>query len=354
MFLTVFTTPFFIFFYWLLIGNSPKETIGLYLQESANIPTYRSQTIVDSIVNRMKGSQKEKIQIIRSQKEFDTKLEERKIFLGIKIGAERDLAKNKFQKIKIEIFTSDNNLKEQNISLKLKSDLLDLFSTETNLPFSIQIKNNREVSPQSDFEKFVPGLLVFSIIMLVFSSSMMMAAEIESETYLRYKMSNTHVFSVLIGSSFLQLFNGTLSILFSLIITKILGYQFHDKLIFIFLICLLGAVSCVGTGLLIASFMKTSQQAFLTSSFIMFLFLLFSGIIFPKPTLLINIGDGFDVFYLLPTALMKSALDSLLIWNKGFDFIFFELSVLSALSLFYYLLGYFSYKNFLFDKDGRN
>ncbi|BDA79393.1 hypothetical protein LPTSP3_g23230 [Leptospira kobayashii] len=330
----------------------------MYLEKSENKPTYKNQVILDSIVNRLKESQKKEIQIIPilSQKELDTKLKEGKILLGIGISIEEDSIKNKFPKIKIEILTSDNNTKEQYLSLELKSKLLDLFSTETELPFSIQIKNNGEMFIRSDFEQFIPGLLVFSIIMLIFSSSMMMTAEIESETYLRYKMSNTPVFSVLIGSSFLQLFNGIISILLSLSIAKLLGYQFHDKLILVFLICFLGSISCIGTGLLIASFMKTSQQAFLTSSFIMFLFLLFSGIIFPKPILLFRIteGFGFDVFYLLPTSLMKSALDRLLVWDKGLNSILFELSVLSALSLFYYLLGYFSYKNFLFDKSGRS
>ncbi|WP_411822126.1 ABC transporter permease [Leptospira sp. 'Mane'] len=356
--LTIFTTPFFILFYWILIGNSRQETIGLFVDRPVISTVHEEQTELNSISNKLKSLESKDIRIvpIRNQKELDRKLKEREIILGIKVYMETKLAKKQPSILKTEIYTSDNTIKNQYLSLLIKSNLLDLFSTETELPFSIRIKNNSQFQIRSDFEQFIPGLLVFSILMLVFSSSMMMTSEIESETYIRYKMSNTSIFSVLAGLSLLQLFNGTLSLIFSLLLAKLLGYEFYDKLIWVCLICSIGAVSCIGIGLLIARFMKTAQQAFLTSSFIMFLFLLFSGVIFPKPIMELRIGPGisFDLFHLLPTTLMKSALDQILVSNKSPDSVVYELVALSVISLLYYISGYFFYQRFFFSMSNKD
>ena len=69
----------------------------------------------------------------------------------------------------------------------------------------------------NDFDMIVPGILIVSIIMLMFTASIAFVAEVENKTIIRLKLSKLSAIEFLGGISIVQLFVGICSILLTLI-----------------------------------------------------------------------------------------------------------------------------------------
>jgi hypothetical protein len=354
--LTLFTTPFFIFFYWLVLGHSNPKIIGIYFPDSQFKNTYPQ--INQEIESRLKQSGKENptsFQLISFSTEEDFLIHQKKNPKMILIT----LSKNSFlenpHNSSIEIQFDSSNEKDRLIALRIKSILSDILLE----PLQIIIEGKEEQASKtifiSDFDAFVPGFLVFSIIMIIFSTSMAFTSEIESGVLMRYRLSNTSSIEYLLGLGSLQYVNSVFAIAISIFVTYLLGFNFQGKILEVFILCSLGSLSAVGIGILIASLSNKMNLAFLTSSFVMFLLLLFSGIIFPKPEiyLKINPSTSVEILAILPTAQLKEALDHLLIQNRPLSKSLNNMSFLLVSSVLFLSLGAFFFRKLLI-KGGKD
>ncbi|MFO0724117.1 MAG: ABC transporter permease [Myxococcota bacterium] len=166
---------------------------------------------------------------------------------------------------------------------------------------------------QRPFDAFVPGLLVFAVIMVVYSASMAVAKEVESGALQRLRLTPLTALDYLGGVSLFQLSLGALSVGLTLLAAMLMGFQSRGAALTALALGALASASSVGIGMVVASLSRTTSRAFLIASVAMFLLLLFSGVVFPRPSarLFEVVGHPVSLFDALPTTHLHAAFSAL-------------------------------------------
>lgn len=194
---------------------------------------------------------------------------------------------------------------------------------------------------RSEFETYVPGTLIFAVIMMIFLAAMTVAREIEAGTLLRLKITLMSAFDLLGGISLALVGMGLLSVLLTFAVAQALGFHSQGP---VWVAALVGAVtslSIIGMGMLVASFSGSVSQAFIIANFPMGLMMFFSGAIFPMPkATLFTIGEqAIGLYDILPATHAVNALTKVLTLGAGFGDVVYELGMLLVLSLIYFGVG---------------
>ncbi|MBN2716333.1 MAG: ABC transporter permease [Deltaproteobacteria bacterium] len=203
---------------------------------------------------------------------------------------------------------------------------------------------------KTPFEAYVPGLLVFAVIMLIFSSAMSVVKEIEAGTFARMAMAPVSTVQLVGGLSLVQLVVGILSVILTFMTASLLQFKSEGSIVVAMVVAAIACAASVGIGMVVAAVAKTQSRAFLISSIVMFLLVLFSGIIFPRPELTVFYlgGHPVDLFDVLPTTHLGNALNKVLSLGAPASDVWFEMSVLSVIALSSFLLG-----SLLFARSGK-
>jgi ABC-2 type transport system permease protein len=145
--------------------------------------------------------------------------------------------------------------------------------SETTLGFS---------GARSYFELYLPGLLILSIIMIIFSASSAMVRESESRTLERLRISRLTTLEFLGGISMVQILVALFSLLLAVLTALALGYTLiPGTLGFILLISLLTALSMISFSLLVAAMCRSVKEVAIIGTFPLFLLMFFTGAAFP-------------------------------------------------------------------------
>jgi len=199
---------------------------------------------------------------------------------------------------------------------------------------------------RTEFETYVPGTLVFAVILLIFLASMTVAREIETGTLCRLQMTPMTSLDLLGGVTAALVLIGTAAFALAFVVALLVGFRSQGP---VWLAILVGAVTCfavIGLGMLVASFTRTVSQAFVVANFPMALMMFFSSVVYPLPK--INLftlgGHAIGLYDVLPTTHAVAALNKILTLGAGFGDVVFELSALSLLSLLYFAAGAWLFK----------
>jgi ABC-2 type transport system permease protein len=194
--------------------------------------------------------------------------------------------------------------------------------------------------PVRAFDVFVPGMLVFSVIMIVFSSSLGLAREIESGAMRRVRSWPVSAAAVLAGGGLVHLALAAIGAAVVLASARVLGFRSSVDLPAVLFLSIMGAVSSIGVGVVVAALTRTQGRAFLVGSVVMFHLLLFSGVVFPRPVVHLATVRGIALgpFDLLPTTHLHAAFSRLM---AGGDLASVKLRVLAIalLSAAYFAAG---------------
>ncbi len=145
--------------------------------------------------------------------------------------------------------------------------------SETTLGFS---------GARSYFELYLPGLLILSIIMIIFSASSAMVRESESGTLDRLRISRLTTLEFLGGISLVQILVALFSLLLALLTALALGYTLiPGTLGFILLVSILTALSMISFSLLVAAMCGSVKEVAIIGTFPLFLLMFFTGAAFP-------------------------------------------------------------------------
>ena len=185
------------------------------------------------------------------------------------------------------------------------------------------------------FEEFVPSLLIFAVIMLIFSTAMAIAREAEAGTLERLRLTPMGPGHYLLATSLVQGLLGLSSLLLTFLVALALGFQSQGALPLAILVVAGAALSTIGLGVFVASLARSVSQAFLIASLLMFLLLLFSGAIFPLPDL--------TSLNLLPTVPAVRALSAVLLDGASFQEIRADLLLLLILSSLFFASGWWQW-----------
>lgn len=194
---------------------------------------------------------------------------------------------------------------------------------------------------RSEFEMYVPGLLVVAVVMMIFTAAMRVTREIETGGLRRLALTRVTPLQYLAGVSGVQMLVGLMSVLFTFLTAIALGFHSQGPLWVAILVGALSSFSVIGVGLLVACFSRSTIEAFIFANFPMIFMMFFSGGVFPiqRIPLFTLAGRSFALFDIVPQTHAVLALNKVLTLGAGLSDIAFELTALLVLSLVYFAAG---------------
>jgi ABC-2 type transport system permease protein len=198
----------------------------------------------------------------------------------------------------------------------------------------------------SMFDSIVPGILIVSLIMLMFTASIAFVSEVENKTMMRLKLSMLSTFEFLSGVSFVQLLVGIASVLLTLITAILLGFHYTGSLIILIVVASIASLSIIAFSLIIASITKSANEVLVVGNFPMFLFMFFTGAAFPMKSEALFTIAGYPITFqglMTPTHAI-SALNKTLVMNMDIASIIPEILAIIVLTVIYFLVGSILFK----------
>jgi ABC-2 type transport system permease protein len=194
---------------------------------------------------------------------------------------------------------------------------------------------------RSEFEVYVPGLLVFSVMMLVFTAPMTVAREVEAGTLRRLQITRMTAFDLLGGITLSLVLVGVVAVVLTLLTALALGFRSQGPLWVAVPVGVVTSLSVIGLGLIVACFSKTVAQAFVIANFPLGLFMFFSSAVFPVPRVsLFSLGGRtIGLYDILPPTHAVVALNKVLTLGAGLGDVAYELTALLLLSVVYFAVG---------------
>ncbi|MDK9700985.1 MAG: ABC transporter permease [bacterium] len=194
---------------------------------------------------------------------------------------------------------------------------------------------------RTDFELYVPGLLIMSVSMLIFQAAMLVAREIEQGTLRRLRLSRMSAFHFLGGITLTQLLLGALEVALTLYFAVLLGFRTQGSVPLAIAIGTITALSTIGVGLIVACFSKTETDAFILANFPLFLMMFFTGAMFPLPKAALITIAGYPIGFtdLLPQTHGVIALNKVFNLGLSFENVLPEFIAITVLALLYFFVG---------------
>lgn len=194
---------------------------------------------------------------------------------------------------------------------------------------------------RSEFESYVPGLLIAAATLMMFSVAIAITHQLEVGIHHRLKITRMNAFDYMGGISLLYILISVVSLLLSFWTAQILGFRSQGSLGPAIVICIITSFSVIGVGLITACFSGTSARAAIIVNFPLVLLLFFSGSVFPpvKMTLFTLGGHTFRIFDFLPHTHAVVALNKVLSLGDGLGDVTFELAAMTLLSMLYFMTG---------------
>lgn len=199
---------------------------------------------------------------------------------------------------------------------------------------------------RTEFETYVPGLFILSVVMLVVQAAMTVAREVEAATLLRLQLTRMTSLDLLGGISATQVLIGVTSVVLTFLTAWALGFRSQGPLWVAIVVGAVTSLSIVGVGLLVACFSRTVSEAFIYASFPLMLLMFFTGAVFPMPQipLFAISGHTIGLFDLLPPTHAVVALNKVLTLGAGLGEVVYELTAVLVLSVVYFALGVWLFK----------
>ncbi len=194
---------------------------------------------------------------------------------------------------------------------------------------------------RTEFENYVPGLLVLAVVLMIFQAAMTPARDIETGAMKRLRLTRLTSFEYLGGT---VLWLGVVSIgsvLLTFATAVALGFRSQGPLWLAFVIVAITSLSIIGIGLIVACFSKTVSQAFVIANFPLGFLMFLTGAAFPLPrmNLFTIAGRSIALADFLPPSHAVVALNKIFTLGAGFGDVLYELAALVVLTGLYFGVG---------------
>jgi ABC-2 type transport system permease protein len=200
--------------------------------------------------------------------------------------------------------------------------------------------------PRSEFEAYVPGLLILSVILLVFTTALPLIREREDKTLRRLRVSRMTSFDLLGGISLAQIVIGALSVILTFAVAAALGFRSEGSLFAATAVAILSAGSVIAVGLVTACFCKNATAVLTIGTLPFFLLMWFSGAAMPmsRVTLFALGSHQFALNDVLPPTHAVIALNKILSMGASLGEVWYELAMLAGLTVVYFAAAVWIYK----------
>ncbi|MBM2813379.1 MAG: transporter permease [Ignavibacteria bacterium] len=214
------------------------------------------------------------------------------------------------------------------------------------LPLNIKYESSISGKRVSDFDLYVPALLVLSMILILFTTGASIIREVERDTISRLSLSNLKSFEFMTAITLNQIIIGIACLLLTLFSALTVGYKSNGSVWLLLLIAAVTSFSVISIGIITTYFIKNMFGLLTLGCFPFFILMFFSDCFMPLPKInMIQIfGNNLYVNDLLPTATATRALNKILNYNSTFSEISFEFCWIVFLSIIYYITGILLFK----------
>jgi ABC-2 type transport system permease protein len=200
---------------------------------------------------------------------------------------------------------------------------------------------------RSEFELYVPGLLILSIIMIIFSASAAIVREPETGTLERLKISRLRSVEFLGGISLVQIIIAMLSLVLALLTAIALGYSLvPGSLGFILLVSFLTALSMISFSLIVAAMCRSIKEVAIIGTFPLFLLMFFTGAAFPISGGKLFVIGGYQVMLndILSPKWAVEALSKVLVRGLEVRETLPDMAAIVVLTILYFVVGTWAFR----------
>jgi ABC-2 type transport system permease protein len=350
--------PIFVFIYWTMTGSSGTTSYGV-LVINQDIPMIQADSIVLSagvdMMDGLKGVKYENggslLRVIESTDRADAETRLRNREAAALVIIPEDFSK-KLSAFKAGDSTAHTELTfigdltnpTYTVAAVMAMTVADAYTQEITSaarPVELVEIPLGSAAARTEFENYVPGLLVLAVVLMVFQAAMTPARDIETGAMKRLRLTRLTAFDYL-GGTTLWLASVSLgSVLLTFVTAVGFGFRSQGPLWLAFLVVAITSLSIIGIGLIVACFSKTVSQAFVIANFPLGFLMFLTGAAFPLPrfNFLTVAGRGIALADFLPPTHAVIALNKIFTLGAGPGEVLFELTVLFILTILYFGVG---------------
>lgn len=209
------------------------------------------------------------------------------------------------------------------------------------VPFEPELERVGTAHPLSDFDLYVPALLVLAVIMVLFTAAATLIREVDKRTMTRLVLSRLSTAEMLAAVTVNQVLIGTAALALAFGAAWSVGYRTTGSLAAVLAVGALSTVGVVALSVLTAAFLKSTFELLTVGCFPFFVLMFFSESMFPLPRLQVAALWGHAVYAndVLPTTLAVRAFGKILSQGAGLGDVTFELGGMVVLTVGYLALG---------------
>jgi len=248
----------------------------------------------------------------------------------------------------LESFGDQANVKGMIAASLVDYAIFNYISLKTGIqiPVDIKYKYAGRGKKMSEFDLYVPALLVLALIMLLFTAGASVVREVEKDTIKRLSLSRLKSPGFMMALGLNQIIIGLICLLLTFLAAISVGYKTTGSVPLLILTGAVTSFSVIAISIITSCFIRTMFGLLTLGCFPFFILMFFSDCFLPLPKVnLLNIaGQQIYLNDILPTATATRAFNKILNFDSGLSDIAFELLLISAFSLFYFLTGIFLFK----------
>jgi ABC-2 type transport system permease protein len=195
--------------------------------------------------------------------------------------------------------------------------------------------------PQSLFDVYAPGMIVFALLLTIPQVAMLVARESRWQTLDRLRLTPLRAWELLGGIGLAQTALGVVLVALVLGSALALGFQNQGSTGLALIAGLAVNLSAIGWGLVVGCFVENDGQAINVGSTVAMLQVFLSGSFYqmPSPTLFHLGGRAIELFDVLPATHGFLALQQVLCYGSGWREVAFRLAATLLLSLLTLAVG---------------
>jgi ABC-2 type transport system permease protein len=214
-------------------------------------------------------------------------------------------------------------------------------ATNSTSPLELDIHRVGSGRPLSEFDLYVPALLVLAIIMVMFTAAASLIKEVDKGTMSRLILSRLSTTELLAAVSANQVLIGVTTLALAFGAAWSVGYRTSGSLAAVLLVGAVSSLGVIALSVLVAAFLDSIYELLTVGCFPFFILMFFSESMMPLPKITLFHLAGHAVYAndVLPTSLTVRAFGRILNHGAGLADVWFELAGIVVLTAFYYWLG---------------
>ncbi|MEE9461182.1 MAG: ABC transporter permease [Bacteroidales bacterium] len=359
--LTISLAPFFVFMYYMMVETeTPEFNIILVNHDEGTFFMGQPVNLGDSLIYYMQLVSIDRETSMLHYTEQDERL------AGIKLlqGGEADVMVVIPRKLTLQLLNPEYDDHTGTV-LELVGDVTDMqyiiaavWSEELinrfirdasgiSLPVGWKETTLGYSGQRTEFELYVPGMMILAVIMMIFSASATIVREPEAKTLERLKISNLSALEFLGGISLIQVIIAIMSLLLTMLVAVCLGYTLLPGTFwFIMLVAFLTSLSMIAFSLIVAAICRSIKDVAIIGTFPLFILMFFTGAAFPISggKLFTLAGINFHFNDILSPTWAVDALNKVLIKGQEMRETIPDLTMILVLTLAYFIIGVWAFR----------